>query len=90
VLSGDKCRRAERNVQLVASAVVVPTDLATACWDFDSEKGSNDRWREAVQSSVDVPAVEASVSQIIFGGNDGVVECAMVRMLQLNVFESFI
>jgi hypothetical protein len=89
-VAGDESRRAERNVEFVARAVIVAADLAAAGGDLDCEEGGDDRWVEAVQRCVDVPSIEAGEVQIILLGDDALVEGLVVRVLELDVLEALI
>lgn len=89
-VSACKGRGAERDVQLVARAVVVAQRLAAALWDRDREEGCHFRGVEIVEGGVDVPAVEARVGEVVVGGNGVFVEVPVVRVRELDVGEAFV
>ena len=56
----------------------------------DSHEGGHHWWIEIVERGIDVPAVEAGVREIIFFGDEVLVKCLMVRVLELDVVQSFV
>ena len=87
----DKRSRAKRNLELVASPIVVSTDLVRALGYSDTIKGG-DLWRvEIVQCSIDVPSVEASDAlSVILGRDHGLVEGRVTGVLEARLGETFV
>jgi hypothetical protein len=86
----DESGGTERDIKFITSSVVIAADLAAPGWYFDSEQGGDDWWCKTVESSINVPPVETCEIKVVFLGDDGLVECCMVRVLELDVLKTFI
>lgn len=89
-IAADKCRCPEWDLQLVAAAVVIPTNLFAALWDLHSKKRRNSWWVPMVHGAVYVPSIEVGVLQIIFFRNWDLVKCLVVRVLQRDISQAFV
>jgi len=82
---GDERRGPERDVELVARAVVVAEGLAAPARDSDGEEGCNAWGVEAAKErSIDVPAEEAGEGEgvVVGGGDGGLVEFGVMRVFE--------
>lgn len=79
------------NFKFIRGAIVISDDLALAPRYLHRVKGGNLGRREVVQGGVDVPSVESGVTfSCVLGGNLGLVETRVLRMLQLGFGETFV
>ena len=82
---------AERNRELVASAIVVPDDLGRPSRNLDAVESSDLGRVEVVESSVDVPAVEAGVALLgVLLRDDSLVEGGVRGVLELGFGEAVV
>jgi hypothetical protein len=89
-VSRDESRGAQWDVKFIASTVIISACLPSPGRDFDSQQRFDNRRRKSVQRRVDVPAIKTREIEIISLGDTGLVEGLVVRVLQRDVFESFI
>ena len=89
-VSAYKGRGAERDIQFVARAVVIPQRLSAALWHRDREEGGHFWGVEIVERGIDVPAVEARVGEVVLGGDGVFVEFPVVGVHELDVGEAFV
>lgn len=70
---------------LLIRAVVIDEGLLTTAGNTNCEECSDNRGSKTVQSSVDVPSVEPGEIKVLLIRNGSGVECAMMRMSELDV-----
>lgn len=80
----------QRNLQLISSSVIITADLTPSTRHLDGQKSSHDWGSEAIQSGVDVPAVEASEVEVIFGRDGGGMESLVVGVLEPDIFQTLV
>ena len=79
------------NLEFIRRAVIISDDLLFASRDLHRVEGCDLGRREAVQSSVDVPSVEAGVTfGSVFWGDFGLVKTGVLRVLQLCFSKTFV
>lgn len=83
--SRDESGGAEWDFEFIASSVIVSESLRIAAGNVERIESGDFRWGEIVEGSINVPAVESSVSEVVFWWDDGLVEGAVVRMLELGL-----
>jgi len=89
--TGDEGGGTQGNLEFIRRAVVISDDLLFASRDFHRVEGCNLGRREAVQSGVNVPSVEAGVTfGSVLWGDLGLVETGVLRVLQLCFSKTFV
>ena len=80
----------QRYVQLITSLIIIPESLASALGHgYSHERGH--LWRvEIVQRGINVPTVEACVSEIIDFRDRVLVKFPVMRMHELDVLQAFV
>ena len=79
------------NREFIGRAVVISDDLWFASRDLHRVEGCDLGRREAVQSSIDVPSVEAGVTfGSVLWGDFGLVKTGVLRVLQLCFSKTFV
>ena len=87
----DESRCAQGNFEFVRSTIVISDGLVLAAGHLHRVKCSDLGRREIIQSSVDVPSVEASVTlRRVLRGDLGLVETRMLGVLQLGFSQTFV
>lgn len=90
-LAGDESGGAERDRELIASAVVIPDGLHWAFWDGDAVQRGHARWIVFVKRSVDVPAVETGISFLfLLLGQASLVKGGVRRVLERGGRETLV
>ena len=81
---------AKRHLELFAGAVIVAESLGTTLGDGDCKK-RGDFWRvEVIEGGINVPAVEASMCEIVGFWDGMLVKLSVVGMHELEVLQAFI
>jgi len=79
------------NLEFIRRAIVISNDLVLACRDLHRIQGGDLRGREVVQSSVNVPSVEAGVTFCsVLWGDFGLVKTGVLGVLQLGFSKAFV
>lgn len=83
--SGNECSRAKWDFKFVASSIVISKSLRFTAGNGEGVEGGDFWWGEVVEGGINMPTVESSVSKVVFLWDDGLVEGAVVRMLELGL-----
>ena len=87
----DKGGGTQGDLEFILRAIVISDDLVLASRYLHRVKGGDLGRREVVQSSVDVPSVEASVTLgSVLWGNFGLVKTGVLGVLQLGFGKTFV
>ena len=87
----DKGGGTQGDLEFIFRAIVISDDLVLASRHLHRVKGGDLGRREVVQSSVDVPSVEASVTLgSVLWGNFGLVKTGVLGVLQLGFGKTFV
>lgn len=90
VVAADEGGGSEGHVELFTSAIIVAEGLAAALRDADGHERCHEGWVEVVERSVDVPAVEARVVEVLGLGDGVLVEGLVVGVCEFDVLEAFV
>jgi len=90
-LPGHKRSRTQGNLKFISRSIIVPAHLLLPVWDGDAVQSGHFGWVKIVQSSVDMPSVEASNALcFIFGRDDRFMESFVRGVLKLGLCEPFV